>query len=132
MYLQGNLRVRLATQRRSLRNFNLRPLATLAGPWAGLKLIQKAKNFKFIIFQGLARTRHADVDLGLGDVAAVGVDTSKRTVGKPANCVKSSKRLNGIREVTRANLGLANSFRSLTGSTKTPVLLKGISAVGVR
>lgn len=88
------------------------------------KFIRKAKNFKFVIFQGLARTRHADADIGLGDVVAVGVTTSKQTVGKPANCVKSSKRLNGIREVHRANPGLASSFRSLTGLSTTPVLLR--------
>ena len=88
------------------------------------KFIRKAKNFKFVIFQGLARTRHADADIGLGDVVAVGVTTSKQTVGKPANCVKSSKRLNGIREVNRANPGLASSFRSVTRLSTTPVLLR--------
>ena len=38
VYLRGNLRVRLATQRKSLRKFNLRPLATTRrSVWAGLK-----------------------------------------------------------------------------------------------
>lgn len=50
----------------------------------------------------LAGTSHADVNTGLGDVAAVGVHISEQTVGKPANCVKSSKRLNGIREVNKS------------------------------
>ena len=36
-YLRGNLRVRLATQRKSLRKFNLRPLATTCrSVWPGL------------------------------------------------------------------------------------------------
>lgn len=88
-------------------------------------LFEKPKTSNsFVIFQGLARTRHADADIGLGDVVAVGVTTSKQTVGKPANCVKSSKRLNGIREVNRANPGLASSFRSVTGLSTTPVLLR--------
>ena len=58
--------------------------------------------FELVFFQELARTSHADVNTGLGDVAAVGVNISKQTVGKPANCVKSSKRLNGIREVNKS------------------------------
>ena len=38
MYLEGNLRVRLATQSKSLRKFNLRPLATTCrSVWPGLK-----------------------------------------------------------------------------------------------
>ena len=38
VYLWGNLRVRLATQRKSLRKFNLRPLATTCrSVWPGLK-----------------------------------------------------------------------------------------------
>ena len=37
VYLRGNLRVRLATQRKSLRKFNLRPLATTChSVWPGL------------------------------------------------------------------------------------------------
>ena len=43
MYLRGNLRVRLATQRKSLRKFNLRPLA---GPFGqGFKLHQSSDIF---------------------------------------------------------------------------------------
>ena len=38
VYLRGNLRVRLATQRKSVRKFNLRPLATTCrSVWPGLK-----------------------------------------------------------------------------------------------
>ena len=40
VYLWGNLRVRLATQRKSLRKFNLRPLATTCeSVWPELKVI---------------------------------------------------------------------------------------------
>ena len=40
MYLRGNLRVRLATERKSLRKFNLRPLATTCrSVFPGLKTI---------------------------------------------------------------------------------------------
>ena len=42
IYLEGNLRVRLATQRKSLHKFNLRPLAaTCRSVWPGLKAQQK-------------------------------------------------------------------------------------------
>ena len=42
MYLRGNLRVRLATQRNSLRKFNLRPLATTyRSVWPGHIYAQK-------------------------------------------------------------------------------------------
>ena len=38
VYLRGNLRVRFATQRKSLGKFNLRPLATTChSVWPGLK-----------------------------------------------------------------------------------------------
>ena len=41
VYLRGNLRVRLATQLKSLRKFNLRPLATTVGPFdQGLKMVK--------------------------------------------------------------------------------------------
>ena len=46
MYLRGNLRVRLATQRKFLRKFNLRPLAsTCRSVWPGLKFIYKRHGF---------------------------------------------------------------------------------------
>ena len=69
-----------------------------------VSVYSKSQNLQFqlLFFQELAGTSHADVNTGLGDVAAVGVHISEQTVGKPANCVKSSKRLNGIREVNKS------------------------------
>ena len=59
-YLRGNLRVRLATQRKSLRKFNLRPLATTyRSVWPGLN----GRHLTYVDLDWVAKRCKTCVDL---------------------------------------------------------------------